>query len=128
MYRVAIVDDNELWCLVLETSLRHQGFMVSTFTDAHSFLEVADQFDLALVDFSMPTRPFQKELDGSRVIAELKSRLEKPPTLILTSAYFTDQVLPLAHEICPEADVCLSKSTCLEEIIETVKHCVTSSA
>ncbi len=128
MYRVAIVDDNEAWCFVLKTVLHQQGFAVSTFTDAHTFLDVADQFDIALIDFSMPTRPFQKEIDGSRVIAELKARLDNPPLLILTSAYFTEQVLPVAHEICPEADACLSKNTRLEKIVETVKRCVTSGA
>ncbi|HIK19021.1 MAG TPA: response regulator [Leptolyngbyaceae cyanobacterium M33_DOE_097] len=121
MYRIAIVDDNETWCYTLKAVLQHHSFNVSTFTDAYEFLNVAWQFDLALIDFSMPTRLFKRELDGSQVITQVKERVKNPPFLVLISSYFTKDSLAVAQQICPNADAYLSKSSGLTRIVGLVK-------
>lgn len=123
MYRIAIVDDNETWCCALQIALQQRSFRVSTFTDAHTFLRVAHQFDLAVVDFSMPTRPYKQELDGSQVITQLKKHLKNPPKLILASAFFSKDS-PIAHEICPQADGYLSKGMNLAQILDFITAAV----
>ena len=126
MYRIAIVDDNEAWCCALQIALQQRGFRVSTFTDAHAFLRVAHQFDLAVVDFSMPTRPYKQELDGSQVITQLRKHLKNPPKLILASAFFSKDS-PMVHEICPQADAHLSKSMSLAQILDFISALVERS-
>lgn len=63
MYHLAIVDDNETWCFGLALRLQ-QGYTVSTFMDVQAFLRKVTQFDLVLVDFSMPTPRYQRGMDG----------------------------------------------------------------
>jgi len=121
VYRIAIVDDNETWCFALKAALQHHGFDVSAFTDAYEFLKFAQHFDLALVDFSMPTRLFKRELDGSQVITQVKEQYKDPPFLVLISSYFTKDGLAVAQQICPNADAYLSKSSGLTRIVELVK-------
>ncbi|MDX2243699.1 MAG: response regulator [Leptolyngbyaceae cyanobacterium bins.302] len=120
MYRIAIVDDNEAWCYVLQTVLQQHDFTVLTFTDAHAFIKVAQQFDLALIDFSMPARPFARELDGCEVINQLKQTLKNPPFMVLTSAFFAQDTLAIARELCPKADAYLSKTTSVTKIVELI--------
>jgi CheY-like chemotaxis protein len=117
MYKIAVIDDNESWCFVMAHLLHQHGYAVSTFTDPASFLAQASCFDLALVDFSIPSRAYQKSIDGPDLIALLKQNLDHPPLLILISAYFTQEILPHAHSICPQADACLSKHTDLSDIV-----------
>lgn len=122
MYRVAIVDDNEAWCFVVANLFQQHGYHVSTFTDAASFLRRADKFDIALIDFSIPPRRYQKEADGPEIIHSVKERLPNPPLMILISAYFTEDILPDATDICPEADALLTKDVGLEKILQCVKE------
>jgi CheY-like chemotaxis protein len=121
MYRIAVVDDNEAWCFVIVNLFQQEGFTVSTFTDADAFIREAEQFDIALVDFSIPPRRYQKETDGPDIIRRLKANLTQPPFLILISAFFTEDVLQSADKICPEADAYLSKSMGLQEILHQVR-------
>ncbi|WP_421657064.1 response regulator [Leptothermofonsia sp. ETS-13] len=121
MYRIAVVDDNEAWCFVIDNLFQQEDFIVSTFTDAAAFIREAEQFDIALVDFSIPPRRYQKEMDGPDIIRKLKTSLAKPPFLVLISAFFTEDVLQSADKICPEADAYLSKSMSLQEILHQVK-------
>lgn len=120
MYKIAIVDDNESWCFVLASSLRLHGYRVSTFTSANSFLPHAGQFDLALIDFLLPPRRYETEVDGPQLICQLKQRLSNPPLLILISAYFIDDVLNQASGICPQADAYLGKGLSVSEIVHQI--------
>lgn len=122
MYNIAIVDDNEAWCFTLEFFLRQHHFSVSSFNAPDLFLKQAHEFDLALIDFSIPVRRFQREVDGPSLIAKIKRQVSNPPLLVLISAYFTKEVLNHPHDICPEADAYLSKSCGLEEILQCVQH------
>jgi CheY-like chemotaxis protein len=122
MYSIAIVDDNEAWCFTLGFFLRQHQFSVSSFNAPDVFLKQAHHFDLALIDFSIPVRRFQREVDGPSLIARIKRQLSHPPLLVLISAYFTQEVLTHPHDICPEADAYLSKSAGLEEILQCVEQ------
>mgnify|MGYP002777004010 CR=1 FL=1 len=117
MYRIAIVDDNETWCFVLANFLRHEGFTVETFVDAREFLAVAEQFDLALIDFSMPAPAYRPEIDGTTLIQQIKTRTRKSPILLLVSSFFTPEMLDRSPALCEHADACLSKSLGLEGLL-----------
>jgi CheY-like chemotaxis protein len=124
MYRLAIVDDNEAWCFVVAHLFEQHGYAVSTFTEPSSFLREAEQFDIVLVDFSIPPRRYQKEMDGPDLIQHLKETLAKPPLTVLISAFFTEDILPDARSICPQADGYLSKGMGLQEILQQVEQIV----
>jgi CheY-like chemotaxis protein len=120
MYRLAIVDDNETWCFVLALRLQQQGYTVSTFTDVQAFLREVTQFDLVLVDFSIPTPRYQRSMDGPELIYQVKHQLNNPPLLILISSFFTQDLLKEATDICPEADAILSKQLETTEILSHI--------
>lgn len=122
MYKVAVVDDNETWCFVIHRFLQQKNFTVSTFNNAQEFLSEACKFDLALIDFSIPSRRHQRHMDGAELIAQLRQTLRQPPILILISAYFPEECLQEASQICSEADVCLSKSLTLQQIMTVIEH------
>ncbi|MBD2461939.1 response regulator [Oscillatoria sp. FACHB-1407] len=122
MYHLAIVDDNESWCFVLALRLQQQGYVVSTFTDVHAFLQQAARFDLVLIDFSMPVPRYQAGMDGPEVICKVRHRLEYPPLMVLVSSFFTEDLLSHAAEICPEADAILSKRTEATTMLRQIKQ------
>ena len=121
MCRIAVIDDNEAWCFIVADFFCQQGFEVSTFSNSYEFLEAAEQFDLALVDFSIPPRRYQKNTDGPDLIDTIKRTVATPPLLILISAYFTEEILNDAEALCPQADAYLSKSLGLQGILQQVK-------
>ncbi len=121
MYRIAIVDDNDSWCFVMTHRLHQEGYIVSAFTDASSFLYEAEHFDLALIDFSMPSRRHQRETDGPDLIRQIRQSLAHPPIMILISSYFTNDILNEAADICPQADACFGKSISSKELIQEIE-------
>jgi CheY-like chemotaxis protein len=122
MYRLAIVDDNEAWCFVLALRLQQQGYAVTTFTSVQAFMHQVTEFDLVLVDFSIPNPRYQQGMDGPDVICQVKYQIQKPPVLILISSFFTKDVLNEAVEICPEADAILSKQTEFAELSQEIQR------
>nr|WP_290225735.1 response regulator [Trichocoleus desertorum] len=122
MYQIAIVDDNESWCFILATRLRQHQYAVSTFTDTDLFLNQADQFDLALIDFSMPPRRYQIDTDGPDVIRKLKQRLDNPPLVILISSFFTEDILNDVAELDLQADAYLSKSVKSVDLLQEMER------
>jgi CheY-like chemotaxis protein len=126
MYHLAVIDDNESWCFVIASVLRQQGYIVSTYTDVSDFLRHAAQFDLALVDFSMPPKRYLLGMDGPEVIHKLKQELSDPPLLILISSFFTDDLLKQAFNLCPQADACLSKGTSSAELLHEIERLLAS--
>lgn len=122
MYKIAVVDDNETWCFVIHRFLEEKNFAVTSFNNAHEFLTEAHKFDLALIDFSIPSRRYQRNMDGAELISQLKQTLQHPPILVLISAYFTEDCLQEAKQICSEADACLSKSSSLKQILAVIEQ------
>lgn len=121
MYKIAVVDDNETWCFVIHRFLQEKNFAVTSFNNAHDFLTEAGKFDLALIDFSIPARRHQRSIDGAELIIQVKQTLKRSPILILISAYFTDDCLQEAAQICSEADACLSKNLSLQQILAVIE-------
>lgn len=135
MYRISVIDDDPSWCVVMATRLQQQGYFVETFTDANVFLKKAEEFDLALIDFSMPPKRYQANTDGPDLIRALRQQIRNPPLLVLISAYFLDDLLQLGSELCPEADAYLSKNTDslkmlqqIEQLLESKKTRIRSRA
>lgn len=122
IYRLAVIDDDASWCFVVATRLQQHGYTVETFTDPNTFLQEAENFDLALIDFSMPSRRYQVNIDGPDLIHTLKQRLQQPPLLVLISAYFTDDLLQYASELCPEADACLGKTMDSTRMLQQIEQ------
>jgi DNA-binding response OmpR family regulator len=122
MHRIAIVDDNETWCFVLALRLQQQGYAVSSFTNAQAFLREADQFDLVLIDFSIPAPRYQRDMDGPEVICQVKRQLDNPPVLVLISGFFTNTMLRSAATICPEADAIFSKQVELNDLFAHIRR------
>ncbi|MBF2026343.1 MAG: response regulator [Oscillatoriales cyanobacterium C42_A2020_001] len=126
MYRIAIIDDNDNWCFVMGHLLRQHHYKVSTFTDGHSFIREANKFDLALIDFSMPPRRYQVEMDGPELIQQLKRQVPDPPLTILISSFFVDDILKQAPDLCPDADAILSKNVESAELLHTIQQLLAS--
>lgn len=126
MYRIAIVDDNETWCFVLALRLQQQGYSVATFMDGPTFLRETDPFDLVLVDFSMPAPRYRPSLDGPELICRIKHQMDQPPLLILISSFFTEDLLQQATDLCPEADLVLSKQTESTILINQIEQLLAS--
>lgn len=122
MYQLAVVDDNETWCFVIGHLLEQHGYSVATFTDVDAFMRQADQFDLALIDFSIPPRSYQTHTDGPDVIRKVKQRFRKPPLLILVSAYFTEDLTQQAADLFPQADAYLSKDTDSRNLLTRIEQ------
>ncbi|WP_088894976.1 response regulator [Leptolyngbya ohadii] len=121
MPHLAILDDNETWCYVLALRLEQQGYRVSTFTSAQALLREVEQFDLVLVDFSIPAPRYQRSMDGTEVICQVKQHLEHPPLLVLISSFFTQDILAEADRLCPEADAVLSKQSETNELLAQIQ-------
>lgn len=126
MYRLAIVDDNQSWCFVLKLRLQQEGYTVSIFNNVQAFLREAEQFDLALIDFSIPAPLYQPQMDGPELICELKHHLDNAPILVLISSFFTEDVINHATTICPEADAVLSKQTETGKLLSQIRQLLNS--
>ncbi|EKQ70797.1 hypothetical protein OsccyDRAFT_1102 [Leptolyngbyaceae cyanobacterium JSC-12] len=47
----------------------------------------ASDFDLAIIDFSIPSRRYQILIDGPELISQLKQQLPNPPIFILIPSF-----------------------------------------
>lgn len=121
MYKIGVIDDNELYCLALKRFLS-QDFEVSIFTKVYNFLQHSCFFDLVIVDYSIPAANYEKEIDGCQLICHLKASLPNPPLLVLATGFLSKSELGIGREICPEADSYLAKDAGLEVISEQVKQ------
>ncbi len=121
MCRLAIVDDNPSWCFVLGVQLRQKGYTVSSFTEPNAFLQQANQFDLALIDFSIPSRRYETRTDGPDLIYKVKQRWDDAPSMILISSYFTDEILDQVPDLCPQADALISKQVEFQDLLNQIE-------
>jgi CheY-like chemotaxis protein len=120
MYRIAIVDDNDTWCFALTHLFYQHGYEAVAFTNAYEFLREAGQYDLALIDFSIPPRRYQKAMDGPELIRKIKQQFAVPPVMVLISSFFVDEVLAQAPELFPCADAYLSKGLEASELMAKI--------
>lgn len=121
MYKIAVLDDDENWCFALQRFFRNY-FEVSVFKRVTSFLTELNDYDLVIVDFSIPPAAYEKDMDGCQVICYLKENLPNPPILILATGFISKSNLELGSEICPQADAFFAKDAGLEEILQQTQQ------
>jgi len=124
MYKIAVLDDDRLWCLAIERCLKND-FEVSTFNYADALLQEIIQdihrYDLIMVDLSLPSE-YYKEIDGRKLIRYLRETLPEPPLLVLATAFISKNDLATGQVICPEVDAFLAKDAGLVEIQQQIKQ------
>lgn len=126
--RSLIVDDHELARQVEEEMLRAMGFLtkaVSSGFEALSELSVAAaegrHFDIVFLDWKMP------EMDGITVARKIHElRLERPPVVLMVTAYDRDELMRLAAHI-GVSDV-LSKPVTPSSLFDAVVRVFVSKA
>lgn len=81
MYKILILEDDELFKESLEDFLEDEGFEVVTATNGEEVLEICyeESFDLYLFDINVP------KIDGIQTLKELRENLDDTPTIYLTS-------------------------------------------
>lgn len=125
-YKIAVLDDDENWCLAIQRFFRGE-FEVSVYKeDIDGFLMEADRYDIAIIDFSIPRARFEARTNGSEVIAKVRSSLEHPPLLVLASGFISKSDREIGVQICPEADAFLAKDAGLDIILHEVKQLLLS--
>lgn len=121
MPKIAILDDNEDFCFVIQAFLKNY-WEVTTFTEISSFLASIDSqnYDLILVDFSLSPEEKINVKDGCHLIEILKKQLNPPPLFILITGWLGINELEEGYKICPVADAFLSKNSDLSEILKQI--------
>lgn len=120
MHKLAVVDDDEYWCLAVQRFFR-RDFEVSVFKGADRFLSKVCQYDLAIIDFSIPPARYETSMTGSELIRHLKQTLQDPPLLVLASGFISKNDREVGYQLCPEADDFIAKDAGLDEILHRVK-------
>jgi CheY-like chemotaxis protein len=121
MFKIAVLDDDQQWGLAIQRFFRNE-FEVSIYVDAYSFLLQAHEYDLAIVDFSIPPARFEKNMNGCELICQLKHDLLRPPVLILATGFLSQNDLGAGKALCPEADGFLVKDIGLAAILQQIKQ------
>ncbi len=111
--RILVVDDEEYIRDLLATSLRFQGFDVTTATDGHEALRLVPTFAPAIVllDVTMPG------VDGYEVCRRMRADHDDTPVIFLTARDGKDDVL---HGFTQGADDYVAKPFRLEEVVARV--------
>lgn len=127
MFKIAVLDDDPQWGFAIQRFFRHE-FEVVTYVDVHSFLPQAHEYDLAIVDFSMPPARFERNVNGCELICQLKSSLLHPPVLILATGFLSQHDMGAGKALCPEADGFLVKDIGLDAILQQIKQVLAAKA
>ena len=119
MYKIALLDDNNEFCQVMECFLDHH-FDFQAFTDTNLFVSEiqSSKYDLVLIDFSIvPPRGLNIK-NGCELIRYLKSSLSEPPFTVLFTGWIGLNTSEEGRRICPSADGYLAKSSDIENMLE----------
>lgn len=118
--KIAVLDDDEHWCFLVQRFLR-KHFEVSTFQSFSELLPRVAQFALVIVDFSIPPRQYQENIDGCEMIRRIKQRYTPAPILVLSTAFISSNNLEFGKQLCPEADHFIAKDAGLDTVLEVVQ-------
>ncbi|WP_375468710.1 response regulator [uncultured Nostoc sp.] len=125
MYKVAILDDDEHWCRIVQRFLKEE-YAVAAYKSVSSFLWELDElnhYHLFLVDFMLPTARHELNTDGMEIVTALKRRLPHSPVVILVTAYMSKNELEVhGKQMCPEADGFFAKDAGLEILAHQMKQ------
>ncbi len=128
MNRIAIIDDDHLWCLAVQRFFRNT-FEVSSFSDANSLLEDIERepnrYDLIMIDLSLPPSQY-KEINGRKLIQHIRKIFPSPPILVLVTAFIGKNELESGKVICEEADAFLGKDAGLDNILQQLQQLLVS--
>ncbi len=126
MDKIAIIDDDQLWCLAVQRFFRN-SFEVSIFNDATSLLKDIEtgvnQYELIMIDLSLPPSQYI-EIDGRKLIVQIRKILSNPPILVLVTGFISKNDLENGEVICPEADAFLGKDAGLEYILISLQQLI----
>lgn len=126
MDKIAIIDDDQLWCLAVQRFFRN-SFEVSIFNDATSLLKDiqkgGNQYELIMIDLSLPPSQYI-EIDGRKLIVQIRKILSNPPILVLVTGFISKNDLENGEVICPEADAFLGKDGGLDEILKQLQQLI----
>ncbi|WP_392534705.1 response regulator [Nostoc sp. C117] len=129
MYKLAILDDDENWCRVVQRFLK-QDYAVVSYKSVSTFLwelEQLNQYDIFLVDFVLNTAQYELSIDGIQIINTLKRRSPPSPVVIFVTAFMSRNELEVhGKEICPEADGFFAKDAGLEILAQQIKQLLRS--
>lgn len=123
MDRIAIIDDDKLWCLAVQRFFR-DTFEVSIVSDATSLFEEIEKeqrYDLIMIDLSLSPSQY-KEINGRQLIQHIRKILPSPPILVLVTAFISKNELENGEIICKEADAFLGKDAGLDNILQRVQQ------
>jgi CheY-like chemotaxis protein len=121
MYKIGVLDDDENWCLIVERFLR-KDFEVHSYKTVFTFLQEIEDYDLLIIDFSLPPALYEKGMDGCEIINHIKNNFINPPLLVLATGFISANDLEYGRGICPEADAFLAKDAGLDIILNEVKR------
>lgn len=129
MYKIALLDDNYEFCIVMECFLSN-FFDISTFTNTNKFLKSIESelYDLVLVDFSIIPCTDVSIQDGCELIEHLQKTLTHPPLLILVTGWIGRNPAKEGKKICPTADGFLAKDSGIEEILPELNRLLTAKS
>ncbi|HEY9848152.1 MAG TPA: response regulator [Leptolyngbyaceae cyanobacterium] len=121
MPKIAILDDNEDFCFVIQAFLKNY-WEITTFTEISSFLESLNHqsYDLVIIDFSLTLDAEIDVKNGCDLIEILKKQLNPPPSFILITGWLGINDLDEGQKICAAADAFLSKNSDLSEILKSI--------
>lgn len=120
MPTMAVIDDDIHWCFTIERFFRKE-FEVFTFPNIADFLKQSFDFDIVLVDYSIPTLNYEDHIESRDLVRYLKN-LRYPPLVVFVSGYVSKNNLALGKQICPEADAFFAKDAGLDELLKKVKQ------
>lgn len=122
MDKIALLDDDQLWCFAVQRFFRN-SFEVSIFNDATSLLKDLEeaQYELIMIDLSLPSNQYV-EIDGRKLIEQIRKSLSNPPILVLVTGFISKNDLENGEVICPEADAFLGKDGGLDEILKRLQE------
>ena len=128
MYKLAILDDDEHWCRIVQRFLKQQ-YAVSSYKSVSTFLwELGElnQYDIFLVDFVLPTARYELNTDGMEIVTALKRHVPRSPVVILVTAFMSKNELEVhGKQMCPEADGFFAKDAGLELLAHQMKQLLT---
>ena len=120
MYRVALVEDEELIRTMIRLNLEKAGFKVDCFPQAESLLAILDQvaWDIFLLDIMLP------EMSGEELVVRIRERNINSPILMVTAkSDLVSKVATFEHG----ADDYLAKPFHMEELMARVNALIRRS-
>lgn len=123
--RVLVVDDDPIACNHAQIVLEENGIKTDTCTDGRKALDMLDAayakdepYNLVLLDWKMP------EMDGVEVSKEIRKRYADKTTIIILTAYNSDEIMDEALEIGVDSFLLkpLFASNVIDEFMRIARH------